>query len=103
MLSIKVVQEYQFGAHRYHLYFSEMVKLDGHDATTNHRAQEIYIDPTLPESRKVLAFVHEVIHIIALVWKIEISESDIDRMAEGFIQFLDSLSVRLDWSGIETR
>lgn len=100
---VKVAQEYQFGAHRYHLYFSEMVRLDGHDATTNHREQEIYIDPSLPESRRVLALIHEVLHIIALVWKIDISNSDIDRVAEGIIQFLDSLNVKLDWSGIETK
>jgi len=103
MPNIKVVQAWQFGAHKYNLYFSEMVRLDGHDATTNHRAQEIYLDPTLPESRKVLALVHEIVHIVALVWKMVISEDDIDRIAEGFIQLLNNLDIKLDWSMIETK
>lgn len=97
-MELQVPPKITIGVHEYSIYFSEMVKNDGHDATVNHRLQEIYIDPDLPPSRKLLSLLHEILHIIYKVWKIDYSDDyEIDRVAEGIAVFLQHFDVEFKW------
>lgn len=65
------------------------------------RTGEIGIEPELSDEMKNRTLIHEVIHQIDENYVIDITENDIERMANGFYEFLQNLHIELDWSGIK--
>jgi Zn-dependent peptidase ImmA (M78 family) len=100
MLVINAPAQLSVGAHTYKVLFNQVVYDDGHDATVQHKLQEIWIAPNQPDSRKMSCLLHEYLHIVCQVQRIEMSEDDMDRIAEGMADFLTKLNISFDWSQI---
>ncbi len=99
---VQIPNQITIGCHTYSIYFSNVVDADGHDGTTQHRLQQIWLAPTLSESRRYIALLHEVLHIICNTYCVRLSEDNIDALSEGFGQFLlGNLEVKFDWSRIK--
>jgi hypothetical protein len=92
--------EIRVGAHVYKLYVSNPVDFDGHDATVNHRRQEIYVAEQLSPSRKAVALWEELFHIIDGVSAIGLEHTSLKVLAEQAAEVCGSLGIELDWSGV---
>jgi len=101
---IKVPREIKIGTHTF------KVKLDPHlhadeekYGQINYRTQEIRIWSDAPASTKNEALLHEIIHLAQHVYRVEITDQDIDRIAETIAQFLsDNLHIEFVWDDIPT-
>lgn len=70
--------------------------------TIERRLQEVWIDPDSPLSQKNETLLHEVLHLISMVFSCSLDEDNIDRIAEGYAELLfNNLGIELDWSDIE--
>jgi len=99
---VQIPNQITIGCHKYSLYFSNVIDADGHDGTTQHRLQQIWIAPKLPESRLCVALLHEVLHNICEAYCVRINENEVDALAEGLGQFLlNNLEIKFDWSKIK--
>jgi hypothetical protein len=63
---------------------------------------EIAINPDMSSSAKIQTFYHEVMHHINSQYKLGLGEDDIDRLANGWAEFMQKgLGIELDWSDIK--
>ena len=100
---VQIPNQIIIGCHKYNLYFSNVIDADGHDGTTQHRLQQIWLAPKLAESRRYTALLHEVLHLICNTYCVRVlNESEIDALSEGLGQFLlGNLEIKFDWSKIK--
>lgn len=102
-MKLRIPSTINIGAYKYSIkYRKGMVK---HSASTGQcytSEAQIWIDPDeLPQTRDV-TILHEIIHCIGDVERINFEEGDIDRLAHCLTRILnDDFKVELDWSGIE--
>jgi len=102
-VEISVPLQLSVGAHTYKVMFNQIVYDDGHDATVSHKLQEIWIAPDMPDSRKVVSLIHEFLHVVCNVQRVErIDENDMDRISEGLASLFAQLGITLDWSNVPT-
>lgn len=101
-ITIKVPKQIQVGGHSYKvLYKSHLSKDDDIRGCIRHRQQEIWIEPENPLSQKNATILHEIMHFANVIFSIDLTESAIDRIAEGLFQVLsDSFEIEFDWSDI---
>ena len=99
---IKVPNEIKIGVHAYgveynpHLWMEEELK-----GSANHISQKIQIEPALAKSQQDVTFLHEVLHIINDQYRLRLSDDDVDRIANGWADFLfNNLQIEFDWSDI---
>ena len=88
------------GAHIYKVSLNQVVADDGHYATCNHKLQEIWIAPNVPDSQKLVSLVKEYLRMVCRTQVIRVDEDDADRLAEGFADFVRQLGISLDWSKV---
>ena len=101
-MKIKVPREVKIGTHTFRVRFDPHLKGDeGNYGDINYRTEEIRIWADAPLSLRNEALLHEIIHLAQHIYRVEISDPDIDRVAETIGQFLfNNLQIRFDWSDI---
>ncbi len=102
-MKVKIPQKIKIGTHCYSLSFTPHIHCDeGRYANCNHRTQEIQFWAEAPRSITNESLIHEVLHIAELFQRIEVSDPDIDRIANVIMILLkDNLGIEFDWSDIE--
>lgn len=101
-MKVKIPKEIKITTHPYKIKFTPHLTLDdGFSGTVNHRTLTIEIEPIIPQSRKLLALLHEVVHIINKVYCCGLEEENVDRLASGIAEMLDSFGLEFDWVDIE--
>ena len=105
MVSIIIPEIIKLGAHSYRLSFDPHLWQDeDKSGLTHHRLQEINIELAVPPSNRDETLLHEVLHIIDLLYRCRLNEDDIERLAQGLADFLfNNLEITLDWSNIPVK
>jgi len=90
------------GAYTYNVLLSSTLQIDeGHPAIVNMRTCELLIDLNQTDAQKTHCLLHELDHIIEDNYSINLSEQDNNRIASGYLEFLqNNLGIEFDWSGI---
>ncbi len=74
----------------------------GSTGLTRHQFDDILLDDIVPVGQMNQILLHEILHVIETVFTIKIDDADTDRLAEGFLIFLqDNLGIEFDWSAIK--
>jgi len=101
-MNIKVPKKIKICAHTYDTKFILNLILDDRtDAMVHHRLGYIGVDSTRTGTMRDEAYLHEVFEIINRLWNCQLEHDNMDRLAEGFLVFLQELGITLDWSEIE--
>lgn len=102
-MKVKIPKQIKLGVHSYGIRYNSHLRCDeGSVGCSRHRSQVIEIEPDQADSQKYETFIHEVLHIIDRQYSCRLDEDDVDRIAEGFADFLfNNLGIELDWSEIE--
>lgn len=99
---IKIPQKIQIAAFNYSIELRKHLMADKHNAGFfNPVAETLSIDPHLPPTERKISLAHEVLHLIERAFEISIDDADTERLAMGFVCFLDNLGIELDWSDIK--
>lgn len=102
MLSIKVPKELEFGVHKYKVIYQPNLGLDSAVyGMVYHRKLLVEIDPALSKPDKDITLFHEIFHIIDKKYNCELSDENIDRMANGLADFMQrNFGIEFDWVDI---
>ena len=101
-MKVKVPKEIKIGAHTYNIMLRPNLMLDEKDdARANHRLGFIAIDPIWERTQRDECCLHEIVEVINRVWNCQLDHDNMDRLAEGFLVFLQELGIVLDWAEIE--
>lgn len=102
-MKIKIPKTVKIGTHTYSIELDPHLHSDEKDyGQINYRAQTIRVWLDAPLSIKNEALLHEVIHLAQSIYRVDISDADIDRVAETIGGFLfNNLGIEFDWSGID--
>lgn len=102
MLSIKVPKELEFGIYTYGVVYKPNLYLENNrGGEVNHRTLLIEIDPVLSKPDKDVTFFHEAFHIIDRKYNCGLSDENIDRMADGTMDFLQrNFGIEFNWVDI---
>lgn len=102
MTKIRVPKEIKVGGHTYKVTYRKFLGKDtGDRGVTAHRRQKIEVDPDNPYSQKNATLLHEILHLIEIVFNLDLRDEDTDRISEGLYQVLsDSFGIKFDWSNI---
>ena len=101
-MKIKVPREVKIGTHTFKVKLNPHLQTDEKNyGDINYRTEEIRIWADAPLSLRNEVLLHEIIHLAQHIYRVEISDPDIDRVAETIGQFLfNNLQIRFDWSDI---
>jgi len=102
-MRVKVPKTIKIGTHTYTIKFNHHLRSDDNKyAEVNHRTQAIDIWADAAVSLKNESLLHELIHIGEFIYRVEINDADVDRLAETVAEFLfNNLDIELDWSDVE--
>lgn len=102
-MRVKIPKTIKIGAHTYSIKFNPHLHCDeARYGNCNHRTQEIQIWSEAPDSLKDECLIHEVIHIAELCCRIDVADSDIDRISHIILELLsENLGIEFDWSDIK--
>ena len=102
-MKVKVPNKIKIGTHTYTVELDPHLNSDDKDyGQVNYRTQKIKIWSEAPLSIRNQSLLHEIIHLGQNIYRVEISDPDIDRVAETIGQFLmDNLEIELDWEDIK--
>lgn len=73
---------------------------EGFDGTFNRRTGDLHIDAGLSGRKRDKILGHEVMEVIKENYELDISERDMSRAANGWVEFLYQLGIEFDWSEI---
>ena len=101
-MKIKIPREIRVGAHKYKVvYWPDLGVDENLCGVSRHRKTVIGVDPVYNPTQQVQILLHETLHAIDRIYGCELSEGNIDRIAEGLTDVLvDSFDVEFDWSDI---
>jgi len=103
MVKIKVPKDVSYGCFTYKVYLDPTQDESGFGGSTLFDKEEIRINPTIPNSRKLTAFIHENTHLINKAHNLDLSEHETELLANGFAELLArNLGIELDWSDVPT-
>jgi len=105
-MTIKIVvkKQYQVGGHVYTIALDPDLEKQDDLGATDHTGQRIYINPTRPESQMTEALIHELIHVVNVVFtQHELREPHVGGLAQGLLQLFIQHEIKLDWSDIPYR
>ena len=99
---IKLKNGVKIGTHTFKIKLDPHIHGDDKDyGQINYRTETIKIWKDAPLSIKNEALHHEIIHLSQHIYRVDISDQDIDRVAETFSEFLfNNLGIEYDWSDI---
>lgn len=101
-MKVKLPRKIKIGTHTYKIIFSPHLNSDDRDfGQINYRTQEIKIWTEAPGSLKNIALLHEIMHLSQHIYRVEVSDADIDRMAETIAELLfNNLHIEFVWDDI---
>ena len=101
-MKVKIPKEIKIGVYPYRVIPTPHLKLNkGNWGTTNHTEKTIVLDSALPSLELNQTLIHEVLHIISVVFMCSLDEDNVERLANGMGEFLfDNLGIEFDWSDI---
>ena len=101
-MKVKIPSSIKLGAYTYTLSLQENYKLNrGTWATTNHTLSEITIESALSPSERDLTLLHECLHIISEIYRLNLDEDNIERLQNGLGELLfRDLDIKFDWSEV---
>ena len=99
---IKVPKEFKIGVTKARLTLVRHLHSDeGFNGTYNKRTEELQIESHLQGAKRDRTFGHEVMEVIKENYDLDISESAMTCIANGWLEFLSQLGIKFDWSEIE--
>ena len=103
-MKVRVSKEVKIGTHTFKIRFDPHLFSDENKyGQINYRTEEINIWADAPISTKNEALLHEIIHLSQHVYRVELSDQDIDRVAETIGEFLfNCLGLEFVWDDIPT-
>lgn len=104
-MEIKVPKEIKMGVHPYQIRFNRYLWMEEQlQGSVNRIKQIVEIEADLPQSQRNVTLLHEVIHIINDIYSLRIDDDAIDRLAQGWAEFLfDNLGIKFNWDGISDK
>ena len=96
---MKYPKKIKIGAYMYDVAYEANLKIDeGFRACVNFRTHKILIDPAQSDTQKSFTLLHEIMHIINNNYECDLDESNISRIANGILEFLqDNLGIKFEW------
>ena len=101
-MKVKIPKQIKIGVHTYTISFNPYLLGDSRrHGEANHRKETIDIQSDNPDNLKLETLIHEIIHIAEFYYRVDISDPDIDRIAEVITEFIvDNLGIEFDWGDI---
>jgi len=98
-MKVKVPRKIKIGTHIFTIEFDQHMHSDDRDfGQINYRTQTIKIWKDAPPSLKREALIHEVLHLSQHIYRVEITDADIDRVAQVICDFLENnLGIEFVW------
>ena len=103
-MKVKIPREINIGAYGYSIGYREGMVKHAHSTGQCYTSDAtIWIDPDELKQTMDVTVLHEILHCISDVDRIDIGEEDIDRIAQCLVRVLrDDFKIEFDWSEIET-
>ena len=103
-IEITIPNEIAIAGHKYNLFYDNNLKYTEWDATTDHNKQTIDVRPDIPQSRKSVTIIHELLHVVNLVYNSKkCNEEDIWALGEGLWQVVSSIGIEFNFSNIQEK
>lgn len=104
-VALIVPKTVQVGCHVFTIEYDKSKQLtdNGNYGEINYRLQHILLRGDRPASQRCEALIHELFHLVATVYKVDIEEQEISLLAEGMAQALSSLGLSFDWKNLEEK
>ncbi len=104
-MKVKVPKEIKIGVYPYTVELVPNLKLNkGNWGTTNHTEKTIVLDSALPSVELAQTLLHEVFHVVSVVFMCGLDEDNVERLANGMGEFLfDNLNIEFDWSSVQEK
>jgi len=101
-MKVSVPDEIKIGSFRYAIRLFPKVYRD-HSLLGQHMADDLLVKVSSEIEGDVRneAFWHELLHGISLTYKCGLEEENVDRIAQGINQVMQSFGIELDWSDLE--
>ena len=101
MINLKVPRQIPLGSRKFKIGRADLRDDGLNGSISYHQRMMIKIDKSVNQTQRQISLWHEILHGINYVWKMDISEADIGRLAEGLNQVMqDGFRIELDWSDI---
>jgi len=102
-MQIKVPKEIQIGTLIYKVYLDESLDDAEYDGSAFHSKLQIRINPAIPDARKALSLLHEIIHTFSKPFDVFPNDREINLLSTALGEFLfNNLGIEFDWSDIPT-
>ena len=103
-MKVKIPAKIRIGTHTYTIELDPHLHSDDKDyGLINYRTQTIRIWSDAPKSIKDQSLLHEVIHLSQHIYRVDITDADIDRIAQCMCDFMiNNLGIDLDWGNIKS-
>ncbi len=100
---IKLPNKVKIGTHTYKIVFDSNMRGDDNlYGQVNYRTQEIRIWTDAPPSVRNETLLHEILHLAVQIYRVELTDPDIDRVAATIADFLfNNLGLEFNWDDIE--
>ena len=98
---VKIPSKVKCGAYTYRLRLIKDLVITA-DRVGEYRPHdaEIVIDEAIHPQQKGVTLIHEYLHAVNTVHSLHLDDDTIDRLAQGFMEFLQCLGIELDWQNI---
>ena len=101
-MKIKVPRKIKLGIYTYKIKFDPTLQLvNGNIGEHRPNKGEIVLTSYQSDTSKILTLNHEVLHHISSQYQLDLDEREIERLAHGFAEYMQSLGIELDWSEIK--
>jgi len=103
-MEVKIPSEIRIATHPYDIVLNpHLHSEESRLGVCNHRAQRIEIETDQCSSDLTVSLIHEIIHVIGRTYNCDVSDPDVDRIAQGMAEFLfNNLGIEFDWQDIKT-
>jgi len=101
-MTIIIPREIKIGTHTYTIEFDpNLVADEAKWGLVHYRLGKILISPEHGKSHINITLLHEIIHIVDRLYRCNLDEDNIDRLAQGLGEFMfNNLEITFDWSKI---
>jgi hypothetical protein len=101
-MKVSIPNSIVIGAYQPQIVIKENLRDDGYNGSYNTRTGELNVEAVIFGEMRDRVFLHEILHVIAQNYEVQLDESDITRLANGLLEFLLNLGIEFDWSEVET-
>ncbi len=101
-MKVKVPNKIKIGCFTYDIVYDDTIVPDHNRCgEISPREHKIRMATYLQGDSKSQSLAHEITHFISDVYSCELDEANTDRIANGFIEFLQQLGIEFDWTNIK--